>query len=419
MAGIGGGPNFSNQNSNTSSSSAPHSHHHHHQAPKILLAKPALVTAAKYNHGGAPAGDDPSSSLRSRLPSVGFLNLLSDSWDFHTDRFLPFLTDNTDFTVIGVIGPTGVGKSTIMNEIYGFDATSSGMLPPFAIESVETKAMAKHCTVGIEPRITSERIILLDTQPVFSPSVLAEMIRPDGSSTVSVWGGESLPAELAHELMSIQLGVLLTSICHIILVVSEGVHDNNMWRLMATVDLLKHSIPDPSSLSLSHPQSFNTVSDKEIKDKMQEVGEEYMASPIFVHTKLHDQDLAPHYLVQMKKALTCYFSSTSFNKQKHQNASKEKNVSSLNPEDDSDPTLFKSFFIPSKYNTDSLQYESYSSSLWKLRDQVLSMGGPSFSRTVSERDWLKNSGKIWELVKNSSTISDYCRTLQSSGLFRR
>lgn len=43
-------------------------------------------------------------------------------------------------------------------------------------------------------------------QPVFSLSVLAEMIRPDGSSTISVFGGgEPLPAELAHELMSIQV----------------------------------------------------------------------------------------------------------------------------------------------------------------------------------------------------------------------
>ncbi|KAI3807928.1 hypothetical protein L1987_23866 [Smallanthus sonchifolius] len=404
MAGTGGGSGSSNSSVAAS-----------HQAPKILLAKPALVTAAKYNRGPGGGGggggpDDSSASLRSRLPSVAFLNMLSDSWEFHTDRFLPFLTDNTDFTVVGVIGPPGVGKSTIMNEIYGFDATSSGILPPFAIETVETKSLAKHCTVGIEPRISSERIILLDTQPVFSPSVLADMIRSDGSSTISVLGGESLPAELAHELMSIQLGVLLTSICHIILVVSEGVHDNNMWRLMATVDLLKHNLPDPSSLSLSHPQSSNLGTDKEIKDKIQDAGEEYMASPVFVHTKLHEQDIAPNHLVQVKKALNQYFCSTSFNKQK-----------SMSPESGSDPAPLELFFIPHKYNSDhpGTQYESYYSSLWKLRDQVLSMSGRSFSRTVSERDWLKNSGKIWELVKNSSTISDYCRTLQNSGLFRR
>lgn len=43
-------------------------------------------------------------------------------------------------------------------------------------------------------------------QPVFSPSVLAEMIRPDGSSTIAVVNGEPLSAELAHEMMSVQVG---------------------------------------------------------------------------------------------------------------------------------------------------------------------------------------------------------------------
>lgn len=113
------------------------------------------------------------------------------------------------------------------------------MLPPFSIETEEGKAMARHCSVGIEPRVSAERLILLDTQvlisyeiyigvfdwssknlvhateydqvfpfhcqPVYSPSVLAEMMRPDGSSTIPVLNAESLSAELAHELMGIQV----------------------------------------------------------------------------------------------------------------------------------------------------------------------------------------------------------------------
>ncbi|KAL2518489.1 Uncharacterized protein Adt_14736 [Abeliophyllum distichum] len=391
------------------------------QAPKILLTKPGLVTSGKFNRGGGGGGhDDDSAALRSRLQSIGSLNLLSDSWDFQIDRFLPFLTDNTEFTVVGVIGPPGVGKSTILNEIYGFDPSSPGMLPPVGVESEETRATARHCTVGIEPRISSERIILLDTQPVFSPSVLAEMVRPDGSSTVSVISGESLSAELAHELMSIQLGVLLASICHIILVVSEGVHDASMWRLMLTVDLLKHGIPDPSSLTFSHPQS--STADKE-KDKLLEGGDEYIADLVFVHTRLRDRDFTPQSFVQMKKALARGFSSSSFMRLKHWDASKEAHSSALASDtqnDDLDSNL-KLFLIPSKGRDDSSrpQYESYISMLWKVRDQVLSTSGPSFSRIVSERDWLKNSAKIWEHVKNSPIIADYCRTLQSSGLFRK
>ncbi|RZC74001.1 hypothetical protein C5167_049478 [Papaver somniferum] len=108
MAGAPASSSVNNSSSSLSSS----------LAPKILLAKPNLTTST-----------DPSlssSSLRSRLPSTGSLNLLSDSWDLHADRVLPFLTENTDFTVIGVIGPPGVGKSTILNEIYGSDGSSSG-----------------------------------------------------------------------------------------------------------------------------------------------------------------------------------------------------------------------------------------------------------------------------------------------------
>ncbi|KAI3457877.1 hypothetical protein Pfo_014540 [Paulownia fortunei] len=392
-------------------------------APKILLAKPGLVTSSKFNRGGSSGGaDDDSTALRLRLPSIGSLNLLSDSWDFQIDRFLPFLTDNTDFTVVGVIGPPGVGKSTILNEIYGFDSSSPGMLPPFGVESEETRAMARHLTVGIEPRISSERIILLDTQPVNSPSVLAEMIRPDGSSTVSVISGESLSAELAYEMMSIQLGVLLASICHIIIIVSEGVHDASMWHLMLTVDLLKHGIPDPSSVSLSHPQSSIMSFDKENIIKPLESGDEYIATPIFVHTRLRDRDITPCNFVRMKKALAQCFSTSSFVRSEGQDASKDAHSSAVafQAHNDSDIDL-KLFLVPSegKDGSSRPQYESYVSVLWKLRDQVLSMSAPSFSRTVSERDWLKNSAKIWELIRNSPIIADYCRTLQSSGLYRK
>lgn len=171
-----------------------------------------------------------------------------------------------------------------MNELYGFDGSSPGMLPPFTTQSEETRAMARHCTTGIELRISTERLILLDTQPIFSPSVLAEMMRPDGSSSISVLNGENLSADLAHELMGIQLGVFLASICHVLLVVSEGIHDFNMWQLMLTVDLLKHGIPDPSLLTLTYSQA-NPGQEKENKDNLQELNEEYFASPVFVHTK--------------------------------------------------------------------------------------------------------------------------------------
>lgn len=193
---------------------------------------------------------------------------------------LQFLTENSEFTVVGVIGPPGVGKSTIMNELYGFDATSPGGLGSL-ISSIAWHIAVAVCLVYssfmrllslitpatqgcyrhmqhsqrrpelwqdtlvwalnpgflpnalyfLIPRFTLVLFLhhsssknhflwsvlvnecgcltnvpfLYDKQPVFSPSVLAEMMRPDGSSTIPVLSGESLSAELAHEVMSIQV----------------------------------------------------------------------------------------------------------------------------------------------------------------------------------------------------------------------
>lgn len=201
--------------------------------------------------------------------------------------------------------------------------------------------------------------------------------------------------------------------------VSEGVHDKNMWHLMLTVDLLKHGIPDPSSITPPlHSQSSTLGPDKEVRDKIHE-GEDYMATPVFVHTKLRDQDLSPPNIVQIKKALLQYFSSSSFMRHKCGNkATDPYRRTQINAKD---TALLNLSVIPykNKDDTSRAQCESYISSLWKLRDQVLSMNCPSFTRNVSERDWLKCSAKIWELVRSSPIIVEYSRTLLCSGMYRK
>ncbi|KAF9625957.1 hypothetical protein IFM89_027825 [Coptis chinensis] len=60
------------------------------------------------------------------------------------------------------------------------------------------------------------------------------MMQPDDSSTISLLNGEALPADLAHELIGIQLGVFLASVCHVLLVITEGIYDTDMWHLILT-----------------------------------------------------------------------------------------------------------------------------------------------------------------------------------------
>lgn len=42
-------------------------------------------------------------------------------------------------------------------------------------------------------------------QPLFSASVLADLMRPDGTSNTPVIGGETMSAELAQEIMGLQV----------------------------------------------------------------------------------------------------------------------------------------------------------------------------------------------------------------------
>ncbi|KAK3131439.1 hypothetical protein QOZ80_6AG0506470 [Eleusine coracana subsp. coracana] len=389
------------------------SHHPNPPAPpKILLAKPPLP------HPSSSGAEDDGGGARARqAPQLGSFSLVSDSWEAHTDKFLPFLTENNDFMVIGIIGPPGVGKSTIMNELYGYDGTSPGMLPPFATQTEESKLMAKHCTAGIDIRISNERVILLDTQPVYSPSVLIDMMRADGSSTIPVLNGDPLSAELAHELMGIQLGVFLASVCNIVLVVSEGINDLSMWDLMLTVDLLKHNIPDPSLLTSSASQ------DKENKIDDQSDSEDYIADLCFVHARLQEQEFSPSKVMLLRKILEKHFNSSSF-KIGSSSATvqiSDPSVSSSTKVEDVTSSQQDIFLLPLRAHDNSMKFEygTYSSMLRMLRDQILSRPGRSFSKNLSERDWLRSSAKIWDMVKKSPVISEYCKALQSSGLFRK
>ncbi|KAJ7515037.1 hypothetical protein O6H91_23G069000 [Diphasiastrum complanatum] len=450
--------------------------------PKILLAKSSNVSRPdSASSPGSNAGTgvvklmrdrEDDAAVRSRFPQ-GSLNLISDSWEFTSDRLLLLLSENTDFTVIGVLGPPGAGKSTILNELYGFDGTTTGVLPPFPVQNEETRVMARHCTTGIELRVSAERFILLDTQPVFSASVLTDAMRPDGSSAVSVLGGDTLSAELAHELMALQLGVFLSSVCHVLLVVTEGLHDISLWRLMQTVEMLKQGIPDPSMVgpsvgSYQHhiqmPVTSSAVSDKEVLEMPQEESAEFFADTVFVHTKLRENDVSFNNIQSLEMALRSYFPSPAFRRngavrysppqfpaenqstiiyqtpaERHDGGNEEvlsHEFSGLtktskpadgtsSSEEYSGQEGFQTgvnFYVLPLKSPDELvkkQHESYMSVLKQLRDQVLSVPRRPFSRPLTERDWLRNAARIWDFVKKSPVLTDYSKMLLDCGLFKR
>lgn len=51
------------------------------------------------------------------------------------------------------------------------------------------------------------------SQPIFSSSILAEMMKSDGSSSIPIVDGDYVPAVLAHEIMGIQVFICIDWIC--------------------------------------------------------------------------------------------------------------------------------------------------------------------------------------------------------------
>ena len=128
--------------------------------------------------------------------------LLNANLELSTEELQRHMADQNDFTVIGVLGCQGAGKSTVMSLLAGAgwrrEPGEAGQLadPPFAPQSLDavlqalppplpalrsqrnrllhhrsrlrrrpTPPQATHQTVGVDVAVTSERLILLDTHP--------------------------------------------------------------------------------------------------------------------------------------------------------------------------------------------------------------------------------------------------------------
>lgn len=79
------------------------------------------------------------------------------------------------------------------------------------------------------------------------------------------------------------------------------------------------------------------------------------------------------------------------------------------------------FVLPLKVPDECTLYhhESYTTMLITLRNQILSLPQRPFARPLSEREWLRNAARMWDLVKKSPVLAEYVKFMQSSGLYRR
>lgn len=170
------------------------------------------------------------------------------------DNFNDYLTDNSEFTVVGIFGAQGTGKSIIMTSIAqalieGPNDSEDETKSFFRAQSFERQMSGEHGTNGVHAWISPKhRIILIDTQPINSSSCLDRAIQVKiflhSSNKMALhWyknpnfqldkknSSDYSILEVTNEIQSLQLVTFLFNVCHVVLVGQEEKIDETSLRL--------------------------------------------------------------------------------------------------------------------------------------------------------------------------------------------
>ncbi|XP_029636226.1 protein SMG9 isoform X1 [Octopus sinensis] len=328
------------------------------------------------------------------------IKLVDDSMHW-CDTGMEVLVDQNNFFVVGVLGMQGVGKSTIMSLLAGNSSSDYYRNFVFQPQSKEIREVGSHQTSGVDMFVTNDRVILLDTQPVLSASVLDMMIHHDKK-----YPAEYSTAENCMEMQSLQLAAFMMTVCNVLLVVQDWFTDINFLRFLLTAEMLK-----PSTPANSHDDT-----------SVQENTADYYPQIVFVQNKAVRDDFS----VETYRAKQCLLSKVLENsKLKYKDAvtlATGELLPGLNNRNIT--TGVNLFLLPhmdnQKVEADSILtflpeyrgYPSFNRLLQSLRNQVFACQRRLLTHTIlSEKNWFHYAARTWDTVKKSTLMAEYNRLL--------
>lgn len=128
---------------------------------------------------------------------------------------------------------------------------------------------------------------------------------------------------------------------------------------------------------------------------------------------MEEYNMTPHVAVEQAKFLNDYFASTSFLKNGINtwlNNTLGHIVPTQLPKTQHNKEQVNFFFLP--------QCESNVGTLAYFRQLVFSLPKTKTPKIQSEKDWLQNTSKNWDLIQKSHFIAEYNRYLQKSALYK-
>ncbi|KAK7862452.1 hypothetical protein R5R35_001354 [Gryllus longicercus] len=368
-------------------------------------SQPVYQLAGKHGH--------PESANPLALPPTmkAPVKLLDETLQL-SDAALEFLVEQPDFVVVGLLGAQGVGKSTVASLLAsGGDPTASLRKPLFRVHGQEQFEYGTHCTNGIDMLVTSGRMIILDSQPLLSASIMDKLILQEGKKfgpgPPGSTGGGGAPdfssTENTVEVQSLQQAAFLLSVCHIVILVQDWAFDPNIVRFLQTAEMLKPSTP--------------TTADDEII--------EYFPHVLFLHNHCNPSDFGPRIVKILQDMYNKMFLRSRLQIQTGIGIATGEVLEYLNSSTCGEPiNLFLLPDLTRELTSDENEDETTATSklfsghpglgmlVNSLRNQLLGSDiQPLTHATLTEKNWFHYTAKIWELVKKSSFFLEYSRLL--------
>lgn len=320
-----------------------------------------------------------------------------------SDTPIEYLLDQTDFVVVGCVGLQGTGKSTIMSMLADSSDIVYKKSYVFEPQDRSEQERAIHLTNGIDMYVTKERLILLDTQPIMSPSMLSQFLLYDRKVP-----SEFSSAEICLEVQALQLLTFMYTVCSVVLVVQDHFVDLDFLNLLKTAEMLK------LNTSSANGQDSAGVTSEDIN--------EHFPYLVFVYNCCEPRSFQHDVIESMCHVTSRMFEhcrirvrgSASimrtpllpFHKSKLLYEFQELNLFILpsfeRPNDDEADNPI------SKYKG----HPSFSVLTAALRHQLAGMPREHITHhTLSEKNWFHYAARSWENVKKSSLIAEYHRLL--------
>ncbi|XP_026494638.1 nonsense-mediated mRNA decay factor SMG9-like [Vanessa tameamea] len=375
------------------------------------------------------------------------VKLLDENLEFNSAA-LEFLNDsNSNYLVVGILGTQGVGKSMILNLIaqneVGSDlctqilqshevsiepSLESSEIPvenqleslsfsetpeekpqdvrnifKFKMQDIEYIERGVNCTKGVDMYITNDRIILLDCQPLWSPSLIEET----STNPVTARSANIMTVDC------LQIASYLMSICHVLITVQDWFTDYNFIRYIQTAEMLKPTLSASNAMNTNQESSESTSS-----------GESH-PHLLILHNRCQLEDYTPNAVetmqdlyrkayqrsnLQLNSGMYMY-SDTNKNGLNIDSVCKSYNVRTCG-------TPINLFLLPEIYddfeNRDIYRgHPPFEELAKRLRWMILGVNRHQITNVpnLSEKGWFQYCNKAWETIRKCTFFMEYERFL--------